>query len=262
MCRHSWWLRGVVVVLPAYFYMTMPKIPQIAGLRVARRHLFATVALGLMWMHPARAEQTIASVLAKVADTYGAKAPQAVRETGTTTSFRRGEGALMRQFKAPDRFRIDITYDTGSESRALVGSNAWQQGQTANAAMRGAIVLQAARLALPWSLLGNPTALVDLGAVSGPAGRTWRALELPMADGMRLIAEIDPVTGRMMRSRGIQMVMGTTIEFATEYSDFARNGEHLYAGSEQHYAMGQHIGHSHIQRIEYLDTLPDNAFSP
>lgn len=218
--------------------------------------------LGLMLIHPARAEQTIASVLAKVADTYGAKAPQAVRETGTTTSFRRGEGALMRQFKAPDRFRIDITYDTGSESRALIGSNAWQQGQAANAAMRGAIVLQAARLALPWSLLGKPTMLVDLGAVSGPAGRTWRALELPMADGMRLIAEIDPVTGRMMRSRGIQTVMGTTIEFATEYFDFARNGEHLYAAAEQHYAMGQHIGHSHIQRIEYLDTLPDSAFSP
>jgi hypothetical protein len=242
--------------------MNMPKTPQNTGFRVPRRHLLATFMLGLMFIHPALADQAINSLLATVADTYGARAPQAVRETGTTTSFRRGEGALMRQFKAPDRFRIDITYDTGAESRALVGSNAWQQGQAANAAMHGAIVLQAARLALPWSLLDKPAALVDLGAVSGPAGRIWRALELPMADGMRLIAEIDPVTGRMMRSRGIQTVMGATIEFATEYSDFTRNGEHLYAAAEQHYAMGQHIGRSHIQRIEYLDTLPDSAFGP
>lgn len=240
----------------------MLKTPQIVRFCVALRQLFAALMLGLLLIHPAQADLPVAGVLAKVTDTYGAKVPKAMRETGTTTSFRRGEGSLVRLFKAPDRFRIDITYGTGSESRALIGSNAWQQGNPANAAMRGAIALQAARLALPWSLLDRPASVVDLGAVTVSGGRTWRALELPLADGLRLIVDIDTTSGRMMRSRGIQTVMGTTIEFATEYSDFARNGEHLYAATEQHYAMGQHIGHSNIQRIEYLSTLPDSAFGP
>lgn len=211
---------------------------------------------------PALADDALSALLAKTAAAYGGKPPAAQIERGTTTSFRRGEGALLRLYKAPDRFLIRIEYANGAETRSLLGASAWQQGTPANPILRGAIALQTARIALPWNMLASPAAVTDLGTGATPDGKPLRAVGFALDEGLKLIVEIDPDSGRMLRSRGIQSVGGGTMEFATEYADFRRSGGRLYAAREEHFAMGRHTGFSVIGQVEYPDTIADSAFRP
>ncbi|WP_420473284.1 hypothetical protein [Noviherbaspirillum sp. ST9] len=197
-------------------------------------------------------------LLARIAAAYGTTAPTAIVEEGTTTSFRRGDGKLLRQYQSPDRFSIRIDYSTGSEARVMVGEKAWQQGAPANPMLRGAIALQVARIALPWNMLAKRSSLVDLGPV--PAG--GHAIEFPLEEQLKLVVEVDPASGRILRSRGIYRMGEGTMEFATAYSDFRTVNGRLHAAREEHYAMGQHTGYSVIEKVSYPRDLPDSAFKP
>lgn len=193
---------------------------------------------------------------------YGAQAPQAIRQTGTTTSFSRGEGALVRLFKSPDRFRNEISYESGQEVRTLVGPLAWQQSKPANPALRSAIVLQAARVALPWNVLARWGETRDLGTEPDDNGNTLQLIELQLEPLLKLVIHVDLASGHIVRSRGIMEVGSRSMEFATHYSDFRNQGGRVYAAREQQFAAGQHTGYSVIEHIEFLDALPDSAFAP
>lgn len=219
-------------------------------------------ALALAFAGTASAAQPPKEILEKIAGAYGTTPPAAMVEEGTTTSFRRGEGKLLRHYKAPDRFSIRIDYATGSEVRTMAGEKTWQQGAPANPVLRGAIALQVARIALPWNMLEKRSSLVDLGAVSTPDGKTGRAIEFPLEDQLRLVLEVDPETGRILRSRGIYRMGDNTMEFATAYSDFRNSNGRLHAAREEHYAMGQHTGFSVIEKVSYPATLPESLFGP
>lgn len=220
------------------------------------------VSFALLAACSATAAQPLGEILGKVSAAYGANAPAAIVESGSTTSLRRGEGKLLRLYQAPDRFRIELGYSSGSETRTIVGANAWQQGAPANPILRDAIALQMARMALPWNLLARRSDAVDLGAATGPAGETLRAVQLPLENGMRLAVEIDPANGHILRSRGFQQVGNNAMEFATVYADFRNKDGRIRAAREEHYAMGRHTGHSIIEKIEYPKSIPDSAFAP
>lgn len=226
----------------------------------SRTLLFACALFAL----PVRAAppEPLPELLARVAATYGAAPPAALRETGRTISFRRGEAPLVRLYRAPDRFRIDIAYAGGSERRGLVGERAWAQEQAANPMLRAAIVLQAARMALPWNLLAAGPAARDRGGVRDANGRDLREVEWDLAGDLKLIVEIDPESALIRRSRGILAASGNTLEFATVYEDFRRFDGRLRATREQHFAMGQAIGHSVIETVDFPASLADSAFAP
>lgn len=211
---------------------------------------------------PAHAGEPLDNILSRVAAAYGAQAPNAIREAGTTISFRQGNGVLTRLYAAPDRFRIEIRYASRIESRTMAGKQAWQQGEPANPVLRNAIALQAARIALPWNMLERRAALADLGEVAGTEGKTLRAVEFSVDQQIRMVVEIDPHTGHILRSRGIQSLGTNSMEFATVYSDFRRRGGRAHAAREDHYAMGQHTGYSLIDEVEYPARIPDDAFRP
>jgi hypothetical protein len=219
-------------------------------------------ALTLLIAGPVSAAESKQEMFTKVAAAYGAAPPAAMVETGTTNSFRRGEGALLRHYKAPDRFRIEISYPSGTEIRAMAGADAWMQGVAANPALRGAVALQAARMALPWNMLAMQSSALDLGALSSREGKTVRAFELALQDKLKLVVEIDPDTGYILRSRGIQTVGNNSMEFATAYSDFRRESGRTHAYREEHYAMGQHTGNSVITKVDYPQSIPDSVFMP
>jgi len=219
-------------------------------------------ALTLSMAGAAGAAEPMPQIFSKVAAAYGGPAPTAMVETGTTTSFIRGPGSLLRQYQAPDRFRIEINYATGSEVRAMAGDSAWMQGKPSNPTLRGAVALQAARMALPWNMLARQDAAVDRGELAGPEGKSVRVVELALEDKLKLVVEIDPDSGHILRSRGIQSIGSNTMEFATGYSDFKTEGGRTYAAHEEHYAMGQHTGYSNITKIDYPAALPDSVFIP
>lgn len=208
------------------------------------------------------AADPLQEIFAKVEAAYGTQPPAAISEAGTTVSFRLGNGALTRLYKAPDRFRIEIRYATRTELRTMAGTNAWQQGEPANPMLRGAIALQAARIALPWNLLARRAEAVDRGPVAGPDGKMLRQVEFPLEPQLKLVVEIDAQTGYILRSRGIQSVGGTPMEFATVYSDFRKRDGRIHAAREDHFAMGHHTGYSLIESVEYPVQVPDSAFLP
>lgn len=207
------------------------------------------------------ASEPAQQVLDKVASAYGTP-PAAIRQTGTTTSFTRGNGALKRLFRAPDRFRSEISYASGNEVRTLRGAMAWNQGVQANAAARGAIVLQAARIALPWNMLALKSGIVDKGVESNAEGNAVQLIEFQVEPQLRMIVGIEIESGHIVRSLGIMTFGGQTVEFATHYSDFHSQGGRTYAGREEQFATKRHIGYSIIDKVEYLETLPDSAFEP
>lgn len=227
-----------------------------------------TIALGLLYSltilmaGSACAMESLQQILDKVAAAYGATPPAMVRETGTTNSLLRGDGSLLRLYKAPDRFHIEIDYATSSETRTMVGAMAWSQHTPANPMLRGAIALQAGRIAMPWNILAKQSAAVDRGADLTAEGKTVRVIEFPLEEQLKLVVEIDPETGYILRSRGIQSVGEQAIEFATVYSEFRKESGRIHAAHEEQFAMGVNIGRSRIEKIEYPASIPDSAFMP
>lgn len=201
--------------------------------------------------------------LARVVAAHGGgAAPTAMYERGITESMRRGKGPVERWWQAPDRFRIEIRYPGAAESRLLRGAEAWQQGRPAPAPFRGALVLQAARMALPWRLQENAQRVSDLGTRPDSAGNPARILEWQVRDNIRLIVEIDPESLLIRRSRGILTFNNASMEFGTGYENYRTVDGRLVAMTEQHYAMGMHIGTTTLDSVEFSAVLPAPTFEP
>lgn len=225
------------------------------------RYARGVLLAGLLWLGLAAAHADVAGYLAEVVAAHGGgTAPTAVHERGRTRSLRRGEGPVERWWQAPDQFRIDIRYAEGEELRLLRGAEAWQQGQLGSAPFRLALMLQAARVALPWRLQENAAKVSDRGTVKDASGATLRVLEWALPEGLSLVVEVDPTTRLLVRSRGILVLGGSTMEFATAYSGYKRLNGRLVATIEQHYAMGQFIGTTTLDEIEYPAALPATIF--
>lgn len=212
---------------------------------------------------PAMAHADLAAFLDEVVQAHGGGAtPTAVHERGITESLRRGSGAVERWWQAPDKFRIEIAYSGAPESRLLRGAEAWQHGQPATAPFHAALVLQASRMALPWRLRDNAGRINDLGAHPLGNGRLVRTLEWPLQEGMKLIVEIDMESRLLMRSRGVMSMNGASMEFATGYEDYRLVDGRRMAMTERHFAMGQYIGATTLQSVEFPAVLPAPTFEP
>ncbi|PWC43198.1 hypothetical protein TSO221_20150 [Azospirillum sp. TSO22-1] len=208
------------------------------------------------------------ALIRRSADAYGGEAAlqglQAMRQRGRLTSLRTGaEGPVERVFQRPDRFRIDIrTPGQAPEVRVLDGARAWKDGAEAPSPLRQSIVLQAVRFGLPLILLEKRAAVMDLGRVTDQQGNALRALAVPVGEGMTLVADLDPESGRILRSRGILSMGGATMEFATLYDAFRDVNGVLIPFREQHYAMGMNTGATVLDAVEVNPALPAAAFRP
>lgn len=229
-------------------------------------YLSALFAFLFVMASPAMADD-LTTLLDKMVAAYGGGAtPPALLERGTTVSFRRGQGSVERLWAqgdaAGERFRIVIAYPGGTEKRAMIGPEAWQQDRPASAAFRDAVVLQAHRMALPWRLREARAALIDRGLQPASDGSLRRVVDWPVEPGMTISAEIDPANGRILRSVGRLEVMGSLMEFATTYADFVVGARPGYAATEQHYAMGQHIGETRLTEVSVPPGVDDAVFRP
>jgi len=212
---------------------------------------------------PAMAHADLAAFLDEVVQAHGGGAtPAAVHERGVTESLRRGVGPVERWWQAPDRFRIEIAYASAPESRLLRGPEAWQQGRPATAPFHAALVLQAARMALPWRLRDNLARITDLGTHPLGNGRQVRSLEWQVAEGVRVIVEVDAESRLLMRSRGVMSMNGASMEFATGYEDYRMVNGRRVAMTERHFAMGQYIGSTTLREVEFPAVLPAPTFEP
>ncbi len=214
------------------------------------------------WAGSATAE--LGTVLDRVARAYGEASPPAtIRQSGRTLSQMRGEGPLLRAWGGAERFRIEIHYPGGEEIRIVDGLEAWQGAQPMSGPFRGALLLQAARVALPWNLLAARQALRDGGEQRLEDGRTLHRVDWPLDDGLHLVVEIDPESGLIARSQGILAAPdGSQMPFGTVYEDYRRIGGRTYAAVEHHFAMNRYIGTSTIEAVEFDVPLPAQLFRP
>lgn len=226
------------------------------------KSFFAVVMVAItLCTAPSAQADDATQILDKLAVVYGGEMPRAMRITGSTVSFSRGEGVMLRLFKSPDRFRSEITYASGAEVRTMVGPMAWNQSKPANPALRGAVALQAARIALPWNMLSRRDQVNDMGRTEVD-GVVLQTLAFTLEPTLKMLLQVESDSGHIVESRGIMIVGERTMEFTTQYSEFRSVDGRTYAAHEEQYAMGQHIGHSRIHNVEFLDALPDSAFAP
>lgn len=245
-----------------------------------RRTAMALLAAILFaWPAASSGADEVLGLLKKSVDAYGgekALATLVFRESGRITTPMRGdrEGAITRIYRRPAQLRVEVSFPGETpEVRILDGKRGWRQGQEATGMPFDAMVLQAARFALPLNLLERRGEVKDLGTVSRD-GKERRVLELPLGGSLSMTAEIDPATGRVLRSTaksaggmgGMSMSVGGTpgegVEFATTYDDFRKVDGVLFAFKEGNFAMGQHTGDTVLEKIEILKTLPDRALTP
>jgi len=231
-----------------------------------RAAAFLAAALALSLTPGAtRAGESLAPLLDKVVDAYGGRAAlekaRVVKEEGTVTSMMHPTpGRVVRVFQRPDSLRVEIAYpDAPPEVRVVHGGHGDRDGQEVTGPAHAAMVLQAARLALPLVLVQKGAQVADRGTLERD-GQTRRAVALALPGALELVAEIDPKSGRILRSSGAMPGPGGKIEFATDYSDFRPVGGVLFAHHEENWARGQHTGATELQRVEILSAAPPGAF--
>lgn len=239
---------------------------------MARAPRSALVLLTLLLVVPAPsfAADGLDPLVRKVIDAYGGE--KALRKAATrrdsgkvNSTMSRGVGTVTRTYQRPDRLRVEIRFPgEGGEIRVLDGGKGWRQGQEVSGAQLDSMALQAARLALPLALLERRASLSDAGSVTRD-GKSLRAIEYPPAAGMRMVVEIDPGTGRIVRTTGSSR-SGTeapvTIEFVTEYDDFRKVGGVLIPFREQNFAMATRTGETILERVEVGKAFPAGTFKP
>lgn len=230
------------------------------------------------WPAASPGADEVLDLLNKSVDAYGgekALAKLVFRESGKLTAATRGrKGTITRIYQRPDRLRVEVSFPGEAvEVRVLDGQKGWRQGQEASRMPFDAMVLQAARFALPLNLLQRRGDLKDLGKVK-MGGKELRVFELPLGGTLSMTAELDPATGRVLRSTAksaggmgaMSMSVGGTpgggVEFATTYDDFRKVDGVLFAFKEGNYAMGQHTGDTILEKVAVLKELPAGALTP
>jgi len=218
-----------------------------------------------------RAGEGSGVLVAKAVRAYGGEKvlsrAAAVRQEGRVTSRMRGvEGEILRVFRYPGDLRVEIAYPgVEKEVRILNGKKGWRQERPVSGPPYDAMVLQAGRLALPRNLLDAGGKVEDLG-IAEREGKTVHVLSFHLADGMSMRVEIEPDSGRILRSvgrseNGMKSMPGG-IEFVTEYEDFREVDGVLFPFRERNFAMGHHTGDTVLTRIEFLQTVPEGSFRP
>jgi len=225
---------------------------------------FATIAFSA-----AVASDDIDRLVAQTVKAYGGEKALrnafAIRHTGQVTSRMRGgvAGSIVREFERPNRLRVVIRYGSETEDRVYDGKTGWRQGKIVTGPPLDAMVLQAARMDLPLILLDRKRDLVDRGPTAYE-GMEVRTLELPLGRGLALAVDIDPASGRIVRSSGSggDRGGGSPLEFVTRYMDYRMVDGLLHPFREGNSANGFVTGETTLSRVEVLKSLPPGTFRP
>jgi hypothetical protein len=210
--------------------------------------------------------QDAGALVDKMVAVYGGEAALekigALREEGKVEATMRvgSSGPIVRTYARPSKLRVQIGEGPKfTEVRVLNGEKGWRNGQEATGASYEAMVLQAARLDLPWLLMKHKTKLIDKGPAERD-GRQLHVLELALENGLSLSAGIEPATGHILFSAGTTRTGGMTFE--TAYDDLRKVDGVLFAFKETNLAQGTKTAETILSKIEIIKSPPEDAFRP
>lgn len=188
---------------------------------------------------------------------------KSVKQSGALKSNRYGKtGTIRRTFSRPDKLRIDIQIPGAPpESRILDGARGWRDGKEVPPMMAKAMRLQAARLDLPYLIMRAGQDIKLAGPDNPRNDRHPKGLEIPLAEGLRLIAIIDIDTGYIVSSHGL-IAIGPNheMEFTTIYSSHKEMNGMVFATEEAHFVRGQATGKTVLDKSEVVQDLSDAVF--
>jgi len=202
--------------------------------------------LAALLLPPAALASDLDALVAKVVDTYGGSAAWAkvtsIDEKGRVDpAMRRGPGAMTRNWSGAGNLRVEIVYPDKTEVRVLENGKGTNNGRESSAMELDGMRLQAARLALPRLLAGKKASLRDLGAKDN-----IRSVEIALDGSLTVTADIDTVSGRIVRSVG----RAKEVEFITVYDDFRTVSGLLIAFHEGNSAMGMKTADIYLEKVE------------
>ena len=238
-----------------------------------RTAALAALALAVAPPEAAAAEPGLSQLLKRCFDAYGglerlerhaARLEEGRVALSKDNPLRPGaSGRLARAWERPARLRVEIGYQGAEpEIRVLDGARGWRNGtEVTGTAPYLAMVLQAARLDLPYLLASRRLQLQDRGALRR-GGEVLRAVAVPLGNEVSLTVEIEPATGRILRSAGRMPVGGGSTEFVAVYSDFRTVEGMLVPFREENWVSGVRTGETVLERVEPLRVAPMGAFRP
>jgi hypothetical protein len=208
--------------------------------------------------------ESVSSLVDRVVEAYGGRRAIAafgarVEEGETTSLLHPGQRGRIRRIGTPGgSLRVEIRFPDGEEEvRVLHRGRGTRNGvDVTGSPPHAAMVLQAARLELPLLLQRGRRRIVDRG-MQEREGRSLRVLELPLAGGLVVEADVDPGSGRILRSAG-SMEGGP--RFATGYSDFRKVKGLLVPFREENWAQGTRTGDTVLEKVEILPAPPPGSF--
>jgi hypothetical protein len=212
----------------------------------------------LFLVGPAKAAD-LGGLLDSVVDTYGgpsaAARMEAFRvEAAVDARPQGGIGRVVRDFEAPDRYRVEIAYPQGTEVRILNGTAAWRGDDTRLQRVEGppklAMIYQLLRATIPWVFVHHRKLFEDRGT-GRRDGVELRRVGLPWAMDLDLTFWVDPVNRRVPWVEGLIRTAQGPIAFATRYEDFRRIDGVLVPFAEENYAGDQHTGTTRVRSVVF-----------
>jgi hypothetical protein len=210
----------------------------------------------------------IGALVEKVVEAYGGKGalerfPVLVQEGEVVAHEASDVGRVLRIYERPRRLRVTISYPgSAPEQRILDGAQGWRGGrEVSGTPPHVAMLLQAARMDLPSSLSSGRERLLDEGTIERD-GKKLRALTLPLGEGLSVTAEVDPESGRILRTVARMPGGVGNLEFVTAYSDFRKVSGVLVPFREENFVQGRHSGTTVLRSVEFLAEPPTGAFRP
>jgi hypothetical protein len=215
---------------------------------------------------PAASPAEVLALVKRCVAAYGGptalQAAARLRQHGTVTSLLHpGEKApILRLYDRVRGLRVEVAWQGAPEVRLVTDGRGWREGQAVQGPPLLAMLLQAARLDLPALLEAARDRVADGGTVLHQ-GRPLRALVVDLGAGLSVEADLDPDSGRILRSRGASR--GTpSLEFVTTYSDFRMVEGVLVAFREESWANGKATGETELTRVAFLESVPEALFKP
>jgi hypothetical protein len=175
------------------------------------------------------------------------------------------EGPTTRLFHRPDQLRVELRYAVKPETRIVDGTHGWRGDgddvEPATGAMLDAMVLQAARAGVPWTLMERADSAHVIAALDDSSG-ALPGLELSLGDGRTLRVYVDPATHLVRHSVSLLDRGDMHTTFETVYDDYRKVGGVVFAFREQNWASGAHTADTQFEKVTLNPKLPPDAFAP
>lgn len=237
----------------------------------------SAVALLAIAVSPARADSPraahpeVRALIERVTLAYGGREAlervKAYRAEGLLLSaMRHSESPTVRIFARPDRFKVLIDYEGGAEARWVDGPHGWRNEagkalEPAKGPMVAAMLLQAARMNVPW-ILYERSGMAELTDSLTEDGVRCAGVQVPLAEGMVLRAWVHPGSFMIVRSQGLMSHGGMSTHFETSYSDFRDVHGVKFAFREENFASGVQTAVTTLRSVTLNPPLRPDEFAP